>query len=240
MQNHFLIDCLYQMQRAGTHQQVYAIGESILRKFNIQNFKYLWQPCPHILQAPQQSVSCCPEAWMRHYREKQYADIDPKFQSANKSRKTLVCNAYELIKKSDTTTQPFWNDSINFGLQHGITIPIKSHLGGDGMLCISLPSNASCRKDTLHHLSLFEILAHHLQINIERLLIDSNTDIKMLSIREIEVLKWTAYGKTADETAKILSISYTTVLFHLNNARKKLNASNKHQLTARAIALGII
>ena len=61
-----------------------------------------------------------------------------------------------------------------------------------------------------------------------------------LTEREKECLLWTTEGKTSWEIAQILNISERTVVFHLNNAVKKLNVSNKQHAVARAISLGHI
>lgn len=61
-----------------------------------------------------------------------------------------------------------------------------------------------------------------------------------LTEREKECLYWAAEGKTAWETAKILKISKRTVVFHLQNASRKLNAANCQNAIARAVVLGLI
>ncbi|WP_269757817.1 helix-turn-helix domain-containing protein [Aureimonas altamirensis] len=46
---------------------------------------------------------------------------------------------------------------------------------------------------------------------------------------------WASQGKTAWETSVILSISKNTVVTHLRNARRKLNAANgAHAITKAA------
>lgn len=108
------------------------------------------------------------------------------------------------------------------------------------MFCIHLSADATDRAIAMEHLPHIESLAHHLQERAERLLTNKLIPAHALTKRETEVVQWTACGKTADETSQILSISTTTVLFHLNNAKHKLDVINKHQLTARALALGLI
>jgi len=71
------------------------------------------------------------------------------------------------------------------------------------------------------------------------LLAHSDHIISGLTDRENEVVKWTACGKTASEIGLIRGISEPSILFHLKNAKNKLNVINKHQLTARALALGM-
>ncbi|MBF0186421.1 MAG: helix-turn-helix transcriptional regulator [Magnetococcales bacterium] len=56
-----------------------------------------------------------------------------------------------------------------------------------------------------------------------------------LTVRERECLSWTSEGKTAWEIAQILHLSERTIVFHLSNATKKLNATNKVHAVAKAI-----
>ena len=60
-------------------------------------------------------------------------------------------------------------------------------------------------------------------------------DRAKLSAREIECLSWIAQGKTSGETALILSISESTVAFHLRKASEKLNTVNRTHAVAKAI-----
>lgn len=64
-------------------------------------------------------------------------------------------------------------------------------------------------------------------------------DIK-LSIREKEILRWTGDGKTADQIAEILTLSPSTINFHLRNTMMKLDAPNKTAAVVRAIFFGLL
>jgi DNA-binding response OmpR family regulator len=55
--------------------------------------------------------------------------------------------------------------------------------------------------------------------------------------RQLEMLTWTARGKTSWEIAKILGLSKKTVDFHLDGARTKLGASTRTEAAIKA-ALG--
>lgn len=61
-----------------------------------------------------------------------------------------------------------------------------------------------------------------------------------LTKREIECLEWASKGKTNWEISVILGVSKRTVVFHLQNASKKLDTSNRYHTVAQAIALGLI
>jgi len=61
-----------------------------------------------------------------------------------------------------------------------------------------------------------------------------------LSTRELEVVRWTAQGKTSAEIGKILSLSDHTINAYMNNAIKKLDCVNRTQLVAKALRLRLI
>jgi DNA-binding response OmpR family regulator len=57
-----------------------------------------------------------------------------------------------------------------------------------------------------------------------------------LSQRELDVLTWSARGKTSDEIAGILELSKRTVDFHMDNARAKLGVATRIQAVVKAIS----
>ena len=61
-----------------------------------------------------------------------------------------------------------------------------------------------------------------------------------LSPREKEVLNWLQSGKSSWEISVILGISERTVNFHVTNLMRKLDATNRPQVVAIAIRLGLI
>jgi DNA-binding CsgD family transcriptional regulator len=61
-----------------------------------------------------------------------------------------------------------------------------------------------------------------------------------LTDREIEIIEWTANGKTSTEIAGILSLSDHTVNAHISHAFKKLDCVTRAQLVAKAIRMRLI
>lgn len=58
--------------------------------------------------------------------------------------------------------------------------------------------------------------------------------------REIEVVEWTAEGKTSSEIALLLGLSEYTVNEYIGSAMRKLEALNRIHLVTKAIRVGII
>lgn len=61
-----------------------------------------------------------------------------------------------------------------------------------------------------------------------------------LSLRQREVLIWTAQGKTTWETSRIMQCTESTVNYHLKQVFRKLQANNKTHAVTRALDLGLI
>lgn len=63
---------------------------------------------------------------------------------------------------------------------------------------------------------------------------------EMLTAREIEILMWSARGKTYPEIALILGITEDTVRSHIGRAGSKLKTTNKTHTVAVAVARGYV
>lgn len=62
---------------------------------------------------------------------------------------------------------------------------------------------------------------------------------KGLTLREVEVLKWSAEGKTAAEVAIILDLKIRTVNFHIGSAKRKIGVTNKTSAVVHAALQGL-
>lgn len=61
---------------------------------------------------------------------------------------------------------------------------------------------------------------------------------KGLTVREVEVLKWSAQGKTAAEVAIILDLKPRTINFHIGSAIRKIGVTNKTSAVVKAALSG--
>lgn len=63
---------------------------------------------------------------------------------------------------------------------------------------------------------------------------------KVLTNREVECLRWAAFGKTDDEISMILDRSHATVRYHIKKICEKLGSANRAQAIFRAGQLGYL
>lgn len=66
------------------------------------------------------------------------------------------------------------------------------------------------------------------------------TPLQQLSAREAQCVRWAAAGKTNAEIGTILSLSVSTVRFHLRNAAEKLGAATRARMIQLATGHGFV
>jgi DNA-binding CsgD family transcriptional regulator len=136
-----------------------------------------------------------------------------------------------------------WEEQAPFGYKNGIAVSLHIPGGKQFMLGFDRSEPLPSRDEDLTRLLAdLQLAAVHAQDAASRLLLPPPPAQARPSLtrRELEILKWTAAGKTAGETATILCISSHTVTYHMRTILQKLNASNKHKAVLNAMAQGLI
>lgn len=178
-----------------------------------------------------------PADWHTCYRVQNYLAIDPTVAQGGRTTMPFLWSD-ELF----ASARNLWEDARSYGLEHGWVQSCRDARGISGMLTLSRDGeelSASELQAKNPEMSWLAQTAHFgmTRCLTTRLLPEAEA---ALSHREIEVLRWTAEGKTAGEVADILRIAERTVNFHINNAMVKLNANNKTAAVIRAALLGLL
>ena len=178
-----------------------------------------------------------PLSWQLQYTQQEYVKVDPTVSHGKRSALPMVWP-----DKSITSSPSFWEDAHSHGLHAGWAQSCHDAKGIGGLLNLSRSDEHISSRELLNislKLSWLVDFAHQglSQFLIEKYLPEAVTQ---LTAREIEVLRWTADGKTSGEISRIMGISDRTVNFHIANTLKKLNATNKTAATIKAAMLGIL
>lgn len=131
------------------------------------------------------------------------------------------------------------------GVCGGVTVPLYLPDGSTGYL--SAMTREEGRVEQARDEGLLDELmlaAHRFsdavrQLQPEEVTVTSLGDTQ-LSRREVDCLKWAASGKSLEEIASIVGISYATVRFHLGNAERKLGTATRAHAIAKAVHLGLV
>lgn len=177
------------------------------------------------------------DEWNRHYKDSGYIAIDPTVKHGMKSNLPIIWSDHTFKDAS-----ALWDDARDCGLNSGWAQAFRSPNGHIGLVTFAR-STADLSTQELEvkqpHLTWLAQTMHELfyrQLRKDNVL---ETE-QQLTHRELEVLRWTAAGKTSAEVAIILNISERTIEFHVRNILLKLGCTNKLAAAVKAVLSGIL
>lgn len=182
-------------------------------------------------------VNNYPLAWQQRYQSEHYLQTDPTVAHGMVSTRPLLWSS-ELFASS----RPLWEDAHAHGLQVGWAQPTHDLKGVASLLTLARSGEPLTRSELQQNAPRMAWLAQAAHAALSQILAakpDGTASIR-LTEREVEVLRWAADGKTAAESAEILAISERTVIFHIDNALRKLGAANKTAGVLKAAMLRLI
>lgn len=184
-------------------------------------------------------VTTFPEKWIELYRQENFLTVDPIPRHCRESVIPLFWSRECLL--SSGRTQRFWRVRADHGLQCGVSIPLKCE-NRVGSLNVALGVDSEDEFDSRYWPGVEKLflLALFAQEGLPPNTFGARCELKPLSLREMEALKWVGAGKTSWEIGVIIGCSERTVNFHVSNAFKKLNVCNRQQAVSVAIANGLI
>jgi LuxR family transcriptional regulator, activator of conjugal transfer of Ti plasmids len=213
---------------------------SFVRNWGIDKFAYLGFP-PAGSGEPVW-LTTYPLEWARHYESCSYQNIDPVVSKMRAGVMPFFWNSIPLGRDLTPAQRRFFGEAAEFGLKSGFTVPIHDGQGGVAALTLASDQNPRMLMRSMKPLlSSIHVAALYFHVHARQKL-ESIIELERphLSPREIACLQWLALGKTMWDISEILGISRRTVVFHLENARYKLNAVTLPQAVAHALAHRLI
>jgi LuxR family transcriptional regulator, activator of conjugal transfer of Ti plasmids len=224
---------------AGSNELRHAMS-GLAASFGLDKFAYLGfpRPCPHSPVL----ITTYPAEWQVHYFSRRYQDIDPVVAQTRSSLLPFPWNGAQLAQRGSSEQRKFFDEAAEFGISSGFAVPIHDSQGGVAVVSFAsdrtatqLGRDVDQRRHILHLASLY--FHAHTQQKLETNVSDNQP---RLSPRELACLQWVVRGKSAWEIGEILTLSRRTVIFHLENAKRKLNAVTLPQAVALALQNRII
>jgi DNA-binding CsgD family transcriptional regulator len=175
--------------------------------------------------------------WQHRYFMKQYFQADPVIAQGVRALMPFDWEELEITPAAAA----FFADARYHGVgRRGVSIPVRNRRNSCAV--VSLSSDRDKEE--------WEAFKHDNMVKLQLLsaLIDSAAGMNgklpaapvKLSKREEQCLLWAARGKTYQEIAEILGISFGSVKTHLDTARHKLHCLNLTHAVAVAIATEVI
>ncbi|WP_414128560.1 LuxR C-terminal-related transcriptional regulator [Vreelandella titanicae] len=187
-------------------------------------------------------ITNLPDEWLSEYEENALHRIDPVLDISKNTVLPFSWLTAELNKKN----QQLSINALKYKIFEGHTFTTISHDREVGILTLCLDNKETSLSSTIKkneaeiQFCLIKYHEQYKQLYTYYSGTNEHTQIKKLSCREIEVLRWVSSGKTYSEAAVILGITERTIKFHVSNIKKKLDVYSSRQLASIATKYGLI
>lgn len=186
---------------------------------------------------PPRYITTYPDAWVRHYLDRRYYEIDPVFIQARSSVMPFIWDRSVLGMHTSTEQQRLFSEAQEFGINGGFTIPIPDGEGDVATLSFATTQDGELLQRTLgERRHLLHLAAMYFHINAGRQLgPTADIDRRLLSAQETACLQRMARGEDTGNIGDVLGLSRRHVVWHLRSAKRKLKAATLPQAVALAL-----
>ncbi|TDF82035.1 autoinducer binding domain-containing protein [Pseudomonas sp. H9] len=224
---------LQQLSCETDEQRMFEIVASLATQLGMEYFSYTLRTPATAQNGQLKTYNNYPAAWNEHYQRCNYLSIDPTVAHCRESMLPLLWQD-EVFRE----TPEFWEHAQRNGLRYGWSQSAHDLRHNESILSVARSHNAIETRE--FHKAAGQVmwlcnLLHTLILNRQ-----PPPPSKRLSARETEVLKWSAAGKTAADISCILTLSQSTVNFHIRSVITKLDCSNKAGAIAIAAKYGLL
>lgn len=180
-----------------------------------------------------------PEDWVKHYNQNSYYDDDPVWwrlmQSTSPFYWTEALSLHVRVFGNDSPIAlkalRLMREAEDAGLAGGIGMSFSNRYGE--LTGVGISSSQNTEEPSLQSLSDISFVAAVMHDRYRGFF--SNAERVSLTLREKEVLSWSAEGKNDEDIAIILNVSKNTVRFHWKNIFEKMQTNSKLQATVKAV-----
>ena len=186
------------------------------------------------------AVSNYPPEWQARYLAQNYIKVDPVVSMAQARMQAFTWAAERPHQSADKLVRRFYREAGDFDIRSGVTIPIRTAFGHMSMLTLASHKPTLSLEKDIDQIAAITAVAQ-LHAKLEQQDVEPTASVHVdLKAKQALCLKWSAEGKTMKDIAAIENISFATVTFHLNNARKALDVGTLPHATALATKLKLI
>lgn len=243
MNHSIVIDFLSQARHCKSVEELGMVAQKAFELLGFPMWAYQTET-ETLLEKPEPIiVHNFPKKWENYYISNNCSDIDPIVVHGKEISSPFRWSKLTQHVQLSKSEIEFQHIAREHSMKDGIAIPL---VGGNGRIAmLSLTSdveNSELNKIFTDHSDKILAISFAFHSIAKDLIKDQTLSITgpTLTEREQECMLWTAKSKSSWEIGKILGISERTVVFHIENAKKKFGVTSKYHLIVRAIAEGYI
>lgn len=174
-----------------------------------------------------------PQGWYDRYVAEGHYRFDPCVQQCRKTYEPFLWS--ELPKDMlNPRQQRVLDEASEFGMRDGLCVPIHRPLDYPAVITMA---GQELHLEPAERLYV-QVLAWHMHLALSKITIPRHAPPSLrLTPREIEIVRYAADGKSAEDMATIMGITRSTVERHLSNIRSKLDCCNTTHAVAKALRM---
>jgi DNA-binding CsgD family transcriptional regulator len=179
-----------------------------------------------------------PESWRNFYLKSKFIEHDPVIDSLAYRHEPFTWTDLRHDRKFGKAGREALKLLASNGWVEGLVVPLPGAGGRVGLVSL-VAREAKCGADAQAHLSLISMGLH---ICAKSLVAREPFAIQPagLTEREIACVRLVAKGKTDAAIAESLGVSRSTAHEFIEKAKRRLKAHTRMEMTAIAVALGIV
>lgn len=204
-----------------------------------QRLGFRWFAYLRIVEDAPKLISSYPKSWTNRYFDLHYEQLDPVVRRARLEHDLFSWGSGAPTPAGTREQRKFFEEATTFGIESGITVPIRGGFGRMAAFTLATDDRAmqperlvAKSKDVIQLVGLY--FHTHAAARLGAVCDQPDAD-GVLTQRGRQCLAWAARGKTVADTAILVGIAPRTVVFHLENARRKLGATSIAQCVAEAL-----
>lgn len=179
-------------------------------------------------------ISNYPIGWTSRYLNEGYERIDPVMERTSCNENPFHWGTQFGPPQLSRKQCQLFDEAAEFGIRQGLTIPVHDRRGNIAAITFASDENVAFGKMACRYEQGLQLIATCFHVELRRRIKRGRVvDGIRLTSREFECLQWAAHGKSARDTGEILGISRRTVVFHMENTRRKLGVRTVAQAVAR-------
>lgn len=183
------------------------------------------------------------DAWHQHYINENYEEIDSTLDQIYTTTLPVLWNLQNQLKEAKSAKERQMRlDSIQFGAEKGISIPIHGPHEDFACFLVVQMVGETCLSDWENLQGELFVVAYYYYSHLQKLLLKEQKPIEkyQLNKREIQCLDLVAKHFSVSKIAQNLNITPRTVNYHIQRLNKKLGTQNKYQSVIKALQQGLV
>lgn len=210
------------------------VATRVTRRLGFRWFAYL-----RLVEDAPKLISSYPKSWTGRYFDLHYEQLDPVVRRARLEHDLFSWGSGGSTPAGTREQRKFFEEATTFGIESGITVPIRGGFGRMAAFTMAT-DDRSMRPEHLVAKSkdVVQLVGLYFHTHLAARLVAENDQPSadgVLTQRERQCLAWAARGKTVADTAILVGIAPRTIVFHLENARRKFGATSIAQCVAEAL-----